>query len=426
MDNERGLHTSDWVRFEDYEVRDGFIRPVPGSAMHRYSPSSVYAASREKWRQGKRAPYEQALEILETEPFEPIVDPRVILTAEQLHEQLRGLTPPSFDGPLRKQFTDALIRWCREYGLLGIALRRYTRIELMPRWMGAPPSVPLWPVRKVYLKTAGFWRERWESWSDDDVPAEALRSLPYDSLNSGDLVDRSLWCSPLAEPRAFPASEYASRRPASTEVTTGYLPLGESWGVYFPGVPRDQRDSYSYPLPLTDEFWRTYAEPVEEFWDTLIQLHMAASPIVGASDRWASLHATRVETAIGGVYAVLSPGQTPSPHFTSDSLLTELWFELYQDLTAKGGRMAFCANCGKLFFTNAYQQDYCSSTCTGTANKSRLRQDQALARDMYARGMSATEIAERLSVGRYKPKDPKTVEGWMRPAAKGKKKGGHV
>ncbi len=41
--------------------------------------------------------------------------------------------------------------------------------------------------------------------------------------------------------------------------------LPTTWGRFFPDVPEAERDTYPYPAPCGPEFWRLYAEPVEDF-----------------------------------------------------------------------------------------------------------------------------------------------------------------
>jgi hypothetical protein len=41
--------------------------------------------------------------------------------------------------------------------------------------------------------------------------------------------------------------------------------LLETWCDFFPSIPRSKRLTYTYPQPLTDDFWRIYEEPLEVF-----------------------------------------------------------------------------------------------------------------------------------------------------------------
>src|SRR5918912_966861 len=63
-----------WWRFEDYELRDGYIRPAPGAKLERYDPWADYRA-----RQGKRElqpPYKSLLGLLDSIYLRPAVDQR--------------------------------------------------------------------------------------------------------------------------------------------------------------------------------------------------------------------------------------------------------------------------------------------------------------------------------------------------------------
>ncbi len=41
--------------------------------------------------------------------------------------------------------------------------------------------------------------------------------------------------------------------------------LSQTWGNFFPDVPEAEKETYLYPLPLSDPFWHLYAERVQDF-----------------------------------------------------------------------------------------------------------------------------------------------------------------
>src|SRR5947208_4297865 len=62
-------------------------------------------------------------------------------------------------------------------------------------------------------------------------------------------------------------------------------PLGRTWARFFPSVPARERERYPYPPPLTEAFWRLYAEPVEDFLDAARALRDALGQIKARTDR---------------------------------------------------------------------------------------------------------------------------------------------
>ena len=64
-------------------------------------------------------------------------------------------------------------------------------------------------------------------------------------------------------PRPNPAGVIL--HPIDDSVEMVFEPFRKTWARFFPSVPHDQRESYRYPVPLTQKFWALYHEPIEEF-----------------------------------------------------------------------------------------------------------------------------------------------------------------
>jgi hypothetical protein len=90
------------------------------------------------------------------------------------------------------------------------------------------------------------------------------------------------WHRPGALVRSHPELELFESPPRYGQPTAEILapdqlllqPLSETCGVFFPDVPRDQRDREIYPLPLSEQFWSSYAEPLYHFfvWSRNLEL----------------------------------------------------------------------------------------------------------------------------------------------------------
>jgi hypothetical protein len=154
---------------------------------------------------------------------------------------------------------------------------------------------------------------------------------------------------------------------------------GGTWDRYFPSISENDKTTYEYPKPLTEEFWRIYAEPVEDFLEhagwLIAALHRVASPPTFRSK--GSEHGLGLETLntlAGRVSPVLELNDDGSfrQGWGTNSLLASLATMAIFDI---GGsqRVLRCETCGRHFVTPAYQAKYCSDTCRSTAQKRRSR-----------------------------------------------------
>ena len=87
-----------WWRFDQYEIRDGLIGPAPAAVLEEYDPWEEYDASRERGAGSSTEP-----------PYQSFV--------RLVREVSFGV---GWD--LRPEGVQALLTWCRRYGLLGLLL----------------------------------------------------------------------------------------------------------------------------------------------------------------------------------------------------------------------------------------------------------------------------------------------------------------
>jgi hypothetical protein len=160
--------------------------------------------------------------------------------------------------------------------------------------------------------------------------------------------------------------------------------LARTWATFFPDVPLPERSSYQYPQPLTDPFWKLYAEPLDEFVSAAKALKEAFEA-VGWQRRpkLRGLHAALtggMEPVINGLLARgamtihAAPRNKVAMKWVSNSLLASLTAMLLEDLAQ--GRALQCP-CGRLFVSQAYQGRYCSPRCRWRFEKSKFRRDKA-------------------------------------------------
>ena len=144
--------------------------------------------------------------------------------------------------------------------------------------------------------------------------------------------------------------------------------------------------TYRYPRPLTPEFWRAYAEPVEEFVLAATQLADAierlgtAKPLNDATDGDRQTLRDGMDK-LQSLVRTVTPAVVPTPEgslrqeWISTSLLGSFAMMALLDLT-ESRRVVACESCGGLFVTKAYQARYCSSTCRFRVQKRRHRSRQ--------------------------------------------------
>ena len=160
-------------------------------------------------------------------------------------------------------------------------------------------------------------------------------------------------------------------------------PLGYSWARFFPDVPTEQRETFQYPVPLSEAFWRLYAEPLDAFVNAAVTLRNAlyglahVKPVAEASKEENSW----VRCGEKILYALLAP-VSPALELLDDGKFQQRWVST--SLLASYAMMAFldlveerplrCEVCGKLFVSGAYQARYCSPTCRHTAQKRAYRE----------------------------------------------------
>jgi hypothetical protein len=173
--------------------------------------------------------------------------------------------------------------------------------------------------------------------------------------------------------------------------TPRFEPLGSAWGPYFPDVPAGERETYAYPAPLTDEFWRQYAEPVTSFVNVAKYLADAAVRLVSSEDFPMSQYEGFSEgvplidtrAAISILRSLLKPvsldvGEDADGQFQVrhrfPSLLGMLAMMVARDVSGK--RRLYQCPCGRLFCSAHPKARFCS-TEHREKYKKRLKRAQA-------------------------------------------------
>ncbi len=279
-----------WWRFDRYEIKDNVIRPAPGSSLSPYDPWVDFQQIRNQ-TSGQPA-YMELARLATALKSDPATKGRILNVSQESQSQI--------------------LAWCKRHGLLGALLSRWVLVTLAPR-----PAVQDSKLRR---------QERYIRLYGTDV---GIRRTEGDL----DRVRSSILIHPL------------------NDLCIQEETLTTTWSNFFPSVPRQDRETFAYPVPFDED--------------------------KGLRQEWAS-----------------------------PSLLASFAEMLVIDLFA-GRRAQYCECCRFPFTTDAYQARYCSPPCRLRQQKRNLRARIKQARASYMKGQSILQISENLGAA------AEMVQGWV-------------
>lgn len=382
------LARSEWWRWTEYELVGGtHVAPAPGSSLEWYDPFEAYRSSWEgRKRKGREPPYVELARL-------------------------------SIEGP------DKWLRWCEEYGLLGILQEQTQEVRFHPHWRQVEPD-DLGPLgeREDLKGESGLMPEQvvWQQRAGGRASKKQVRpeqagllfkralageGMPVPDSDLEKLVDHPSWSGTgISKPGVRVSERDGTVR--ETTVTEGY-------GKFFPrreGIPEwvdrslEERfmgelgtppagnlEKQEYPLPSNDEYYRAYGEPliqlrrraqeirsILQFWEdaesveSLADLNEVADAHHG--DPW-----RRFQVGLESVWPGASPPigdeqQTWNWKWRARSLYGLLHVMMLEDFALKGRSLKRCDNCKEIYSTDYASQRYCSERCQNAAQQARYRQ----------------------------------------------------
>ena len=355
------LRSSASARFSGYELLNGYIRPKAGAVREGYDAWAKYEASTRLKRGAP--PYQSLLELAHKLKLPRIrfrlpqaAGSRLILDPDRegiFLDAWRRISPLN---TLSREQENVVLSWCADWGLLGILFTRTLSVAFEPidedlRLM-APDLVSelegtrlqgmTAAVQTVISRANGCWQK---------TRVGILRSPRFGLVG----FDRQ------------PARAVVQDLGFTGAIVTRVGALRKFWWPYFPDVRSDVANQFGDHAMETEEFWRGYAEPLDEFlWYTAA----FASAIRDLKEEPEPL-AINYFLAGTGEWITVGSGGCQS-HLGYPSLLAAFARMAVQDASS-GRTLLTCECCGGLFVTSAYQARYCSPQCQWRDNKRRTR-----------------------------------------------------
>ncbi len=345
---------SGWWRFSRYEF-DGYIRPVKDAVLIKYNPWDEYRVTAEKRRGGglRRPPYLSLVDFADANtPHEPEWQRRRFATYRKNGD---------------------VVEWCNQHGLLGIFFTAVRQVVLYPRW--SLPDARLrdsgYPIdeRKMgelFATHRTFIREP-TGWTERNILGSrnlAALTLAPNQKTSGGLVPQQLWDEGWESPGVL------IQDPGSSIYKRGSI--ADAFGDFFPSVHKEELETFSYPMPTSDDFWRLYAEPSTRF--------------IGQARLFASLARTLGKMIPGqestedgtfssaeaiAVLRWLVAQTTSTVYLQENGTVAHQWmptsllasYAMMLLLDAERGLVNACANCDRVFVSSAGRAKFCSPQC---------------------------------------------------------------
>jgi hypothetical protein len=351
-----------WWRFQRYELRDGIIRPVRGAKLAEYDPWKEFYDAQARYKDRLR-PYTELVNLVSTLGEE--------LACQRLHGKSRMV--------LSRKVKKVLLDWCNRFGLLGVLLQRTFSVVLAPRWKfdsrlhemtgyGGTKGAKyqeLWPTLCRYNRS----NDGWTSISSTDLSDPRSEARQRSAQWENKLVQER------DRPQAWP-------RPGALilkSVEDGEWrvePLSKTWAKFFPDVKATDQETYWYPKPLTESFWRAYAEPLDMFYASACKLASAIEMLPsldvngkvvlsehGEGVQWLNnLHAPN------GLALEIQEDGSVRQKWMAFSLIEILARMASLDLT-KQRSIKQCRACGNIFAATVYRTLYCSTRCRTRTQK---------------------------------------------------------
>lgn len=357
MERSEAVHGGLWWRASAYEVREGSVRVTPDARV---------------------------------EPYDPLADES-------------GQAAYLAFSHLAEAPEETILAWCRSHGIPGALPHATRRVCLAPQWFpatrGEDPPEPIDVAGQEVWERVGGEFVAWRSLSDRVVapagshpPRSPVADAEYRELyerysDDEDEEDaaRELDLTAAAVGLGWEFLKPGVERLQTLSGTMIREDLDAGWAPYFPEIARADPAGANYPRPLTEPFWRAYAEPVDEIRGNAQLLASILANVAAfrgsAEEPTAAGHSLPDLAILHRLAEPVSPTLIPTSGgylqgWRSPSMLAYLAYLAIQDLSGRR-RLRICqvSDCRKLFLSEAHQATYCSRKCRVVGQQRTYRQN---------------------------------------------------
>ncbi len=246
--------------------------------------------------------------------------------------------------------------------MLGLLLLKVRQITLYPLWERAEGEEDAWPTSRTYSRAPTGWIPSVGTYASP----EALELSPAER-QEGKVVHREFWNPTWDKPGVL------MQDPDTGKFSNCDLDV---LAEYFPSVSPVDRKVYRYPIPLSEEFWRLYAEDVEQFQKCARRFAHLVRTIAWyqTEERFTPEDQIRFKDAtmalrILAAYTISTIGESGDDGFirrwAATSLISGYALMALLDLT--NGLLNVCHECGRVFASSAGRARFCSPRCRKTS-----------------------------------------------------------
>lgn len=255
-----------------------------------------------------------------------------------------------------------ILAWCQKWGLLGLLPARVLTVVLEP----------MRTKKNKHPNSPGFQKVLTRS--------------------------RDGWQSKLRNPPGRPGVVLQSQNGGNWERQN----LDEDWASFFPSVPKRSRTTHQYPLPNTPDFWKIYAEPLEDIREHAISFNAAITRLASREpptdeefalshnrssigdedyqklvgvDLWMDAR-DKLMSAISEVRPslVVDKANNITQQWVSRSLHGAMAMMALLDLSDSNSRLVLCEHCSLVVRKYHPRARFCSEACRKAREVARYRQ----------------------------------------------------
>jgi hypothetical protein len=356
---------NNWWRYSEYIIDDSKLKPAADAESEPYDPWQGYFEWREDWK-GNSPPYMEFIKLI----FDKEVEDNII---ESINEYMEI---GEIETSLSSYTIDQILDWSKRNGMLGI----------LPHQLQAIYFKPKDSVSFGYNRTGDGWNRAYTqvkkaSSSTDNILRINLQPFNFDGDGFKEQFDKG-----------------------------GVGCLEDFMENLDAQIPDE--DNLLFPLPLSDEFWSFYNEPLIDFFHVL-NIFVSTVRAV-AKDKHCDSNTLRIFNDFAGSVSTRvfknDDGQWEQ-EIWSPSLLASYAYMISKDMqgSQKERRIYVCKDCDEICTSGSYQAAFCSDKCRLRYNKREYRKKKRVEELYCNQKLSLSQIAKKM-----REKDLTNIRRWLK------------